>query len=79
MFDVTLLIPTYVPEHQRSQLMFLLNQFTPVRTRLKLKFLDQKGSMDGHVYMDMNAEVMDTRTVALDERVGLDGNIMLKE
>lgn len=78
-FDVTLLIRTYVPENQRSQLLFLLNQFKPVRTRLMVKFLDQKGRMDSHVYIDMNAQVMDTQTVALDERAGLDGNIMLRD
>lgn len=78
-YDVTLLVHTFVPENQKSQLMFLLNQFKPIRTNLKIKFLDQKGSLDGHVYMDMNAQVMDTRAVVLDERAGLDGNIMLKE
>ena len=78
-FDVTLLIHTYVPENQKSQLMFLLNQFKPVRSQLKVKFLDQKRSMDEHVYMDMNAQVMDTQGVALDDRAGLDGNIMLRE
>ena len=78
-YDVTLLIHTYVPENQKSQLMFLLNQFKPIRTNLKIKFLDQKGSLDGHVYMDMNAQVMDTQVVALDERAGLDSNVILKE
>ncbi len=77
--DVTLLIHTYVPENQKSQLEFLLNQFKPVRSRLRIKFLDQKDSLDGHVYMDVNARVMDTRNVVLDERAGLDGNIMLLE
>lgn len=79
LYDVTLLIHTYVPENQKSQLEFLLNQFKPVRSRLRIKFLDQKDSLDGHVYMDINAHVMDTRNVVLDERAGLDGNIMLKE
>lgn len=79
LYDVTLLIHTYVPENQKSQLEFLLNQFKPVRSRLRIKFLDQKDSLDGHVYMDVNAQVMDTRDVVLDERAGLDGNIMLKE
>ena len=78
-YDVTLLIHTYVPENQKSQLEFLLNQFKPVRSRLRIKFLDRKDSLDGHVYMDVNAQVMDTRNVVLDERAGLDGNIMLKE
>ena len=78
-FDVTLLIYTYVPENQKSQLLFLLNQFKPVRSSLMVKFLDRKGRMDGHVYIDMNAQVMDTQTVTLDERAGLDSNIMLKD
>lgn len=78
-YDVTILIHTFVPENQKSQLEFLLNQFKPIRSRLRIKFLDQKDSLDGHVYMDMNAHIMDTRNVALDERAGLDGNIMLKE
>lgn len=78
-YDVTLLVYTFVPENQKSQLMFLLNQFKPVRCRLRIKFLDRKGSMDGHVYMDMNAQVMDTKEVALDQRAALDENIMLKD
>ena len=76
---MTLLIHTYVPENQKSQLEFLLNQFKPVRSRLRIKFLDRKDSLDGHVYMDVNAHVMDTKEVALDERAMLDGNIMLKD
>ena len=79
LYDVTLLIHTYVPENQKSQLEFLLNQFKPVRSRLRIKFLDRKDSLDGHVYMDINAQVMDTSAVVLDERAELDGNIMLKE
>ncbi len=79
LYDVTLLIHTFVLENQKSQLEFLLNQFKPVRSRLRIKFLDKKDSLDGHVYLDVNAYVMDTRNVVLDERAGLDGNIMLKE
>ena len=78
-FDVTLLVHTYVPENQKSQLLFLLNQFKPVRCNLKVQFLEQRKDMDNHVYMDMNARVMDTQGVALDDRAGLDGNFMLKE
>lgn len=78
-YDVTLLINTFVPENQKSQLMFLLNQFKPVRSHLKIKFLDQKGSLDGHVYMDLNAQVTDTQAVILDARAELDSNVILKE
>ena len=79
LYDVTLLIHTYVPENQKSQLMFLLNQFKPVRCRLKIKYLEPSGSLDGHVYMDMNACVGDVQAGVLDKRIGLDGNILLKE
>ena len=79
LYDVTLLIHSYVPESQKSQLMFLLNQFKPVRCRLKIKYLEPSGNLDGHVYMDMNAYVDDVRVGILDERIGLDGNILLKE
>ena len=79
MYDVTLLIHSYVPESQKSQLMFLLNQFKPVRCRLKVKYLEPSGSLDGHVYMDMNACVGGNQAGVLDERIGLDGNILLVE
>lgn len=78
-YDVTILIKTYVPEHQKSQLMFLLNQFKPVRSRLKIRFLDVKGNLDDHVYMDMNAYVCEAEQGVLDERQSLDGNILLPE
>ena len=68
-----------MPENQKSQLEFLLNQFKPVRSRLRIKFLDRKDSLDGHVYMDMNACVGGNQAGVLDERIGLDGNILLVE
>ncbi len=78
-YDVTMLISTYVPEHQKSQLMFLLNQFKPVRSRLKIRFLDAKGNLDEHTYMDMNAYVCEVESGTLDERQGMDGSILLPE
>lgn len=78
-YDVTLLVHTYVPENQKSQLMFLLNQFKPVRSRLKVRFLEQRGSLDSHVYLDMNAVAVDTQGAVLDERVSLDSNVLLEE
>ena len=78
-YDVTMLVHTYVPENQKSQLMFLLNQFKPVRSRLKVRFLEPKGDLDGHVYMDMNAYVQEAETGTLDERQMMDGSILLQE
>ncbi len=78
-YDVTMLVHTYVPEHQKSQLLFLLNQFKPVRSRLKVRFLEPKGDLDSHTYMDMNAFVTEARDGILDERQEIDGSILLQE
>ena len=78
-YDVTMLVHTYVPENQKSQLMFLLNQFKPVRSRLKVRFLEPKGDLDSHTYLDMNAYVQEAKMGTLDERQGMDGSILLQE
>lgn len=78
-YDVTMLVHTYVPENQKSQLMFLLNQFKPVRSRLKVRFLEPKGDLDSHTYLDMNAYVQEAEAGMLDERQGMDGSILLQE
>ena len=69
----------YVPEGQKSQLMFLLNQFKPIRCRLLIHFLDGRDELDSHAYMDMNARISETEMGILDERMSLDGMILLEE
>lgn len=78
-YDVTLLIKTHVPENQKSQLVFLLNQFKPVRCRLLIRFLDGSGEIDKHSYLDMNALVSDYTSATLDSRQGSDDMILLEE
>lgn len=78
-YDVTMLVHTYVPEHQKSQLLFLLNQFKPVRSRLMIRFLDEKGNLDDHTYLDMNACVEEAQDGVLDSRQGMDGSVLLLE
>lgn len=78
-YDVTMLIKTHVPESKKSQLMFLLNQFRPIRTRLLFRFLDGSGEIDSHSYLDMNAMVYDYEAASLDERQNTDGMILLGE
>lgn len=78
-YDVTMLVHTFVPEHQKYQMLFLLNQFKPVRSRLRIRFLEAKGDLDDHAYMDMNAFVEEAQEGILDERQGLDGSILLQE
>lgn len=78
-YDVTMLISTYVQESQKSQLLFLLNQFKPIRCRLMIKFLNGSGEIDSHTYLDMNAEVYGYQEATLDSRHDTDGLILLGE
>lgn len=79
-YDVTVLINTYVPESQKSQLLFLVNQFKPVRCRLLLYFLDSQKEMDAHVYMDMNAQTQEVaQSAVMDDRVLMDDVVLFEE
>ena len=71
-YDVTILVQSHISESQKSQLMYLLNQFKPVRCRLNLKCLEQNGNFDSHIYMDMNATITDNHAILLDDVVALD-------
>lgn len=78
-YDVTMLIPTYVPENQRSQLLFLIHQFKPVRSRLLIRFLDERGSLDSHSYLDLNSSISEVEAGWLDDRQPMDGTVLLQE
>lgn len=78
-YDVTIFVRKQLCGQEKSQLMFLLNQFKPVRTGLKLRFLEPENALDGQMYLDMNANVQDSRGVALDDSAGLDCNFILAE
>ena len=78
-YDVTMLIKTYVPENQKSQLMFLIKQFVPIRCNLNIRFLDDCSGLDDHMYMDMNTQISDEIIGELDVRQVMDGTILLKE
>jgi len=78
-YDVTVFIQKQLSLQQKSQLMFFLNQFKPVRTRLNIKALEPENDLDGCVYLDMNASVQDSKGVVLDDSAGLDCNFILAE
>lgn len=76
--DVTLLITGYVDEKKRAQLLYLLKQFKPIRTRLRIVLLQKTGILDGYSYMDMNARTFEQKIGALDEHQLMDGMIILE-
>lgn len=74
--DITILVRSNIPRHQRAQLLFLLEQFKPVRSRLRLAFLTDHSFMDSYCYMDVNAKLFAERYAALDEGCDIDGNMV---
>ena len=78
-FDVTVLVKKKFSENERFQLMYLLDQFMPVRCRLKIETLKDNSILDNRVYLDMNAQVQYLEDAKLDEYMSLDGQLVLEE
>ncbi len=78
-FTVTVLIKKQLTENERYQLTYLLEQFLPVRCKLKLECFEDSGMLDSRVYLDMNARVSEADTAVLDDYMEMDGYIILEE
>jgi phage tail-like protein len=76
-YDVTILINRKLTEQLRHQLTFLLDQFKPIRTRIRLLQMEREAVMDGNSYLDMNATIPSEKHVVLDEEALYDGAITL--
>ena len=76
-FDVTIMINKKLSEDLRHQLMFILDQFRPLRTRIRLLQMEKEAVMDGNSYLDMNAAIPKQKHVVLDEEAIYDGAITL--
>ncbi len=68
-YDVTILTTVECGEKRRKWLSRFMEQFIPVRCRLKLIFLSGHNKMDSYTYMGVNATLWDTIEVRLDEGV----------
>lgn len=77
-YDVTLLLTHYVEEKRKEQLLHLLSQFKPVRSRLHIVFLEPAGVLDEHSYMDQNAVIFTQNDGMLDAAQIADGTIILQ-
>jgi phage tail-like protein len=77
-YDVTLMIRTPVDEKKKKQLFLLLNQFKPVRSRLRMVYLQESGVLDEHTYLDQNALTFAQSDGVLDEGQLSDGTIILQ-
>ncbi len=77
-YDVILMMTSAVDEHKKEQLLHLLEQFKPVRSRLHILFLENGGLLDTHIYLDRNAVIFSQEEGSLDWAALLDGAIVLQ-
>lgn len=77
-YDVSILVKNTISEVQRSQLLFLLNQFKPIRARLHIILLKKTGVLDSYSYLDMNAGIPGQGTGSMDEQNELDSMIRME-
>jgi len=77
-YDVTLLLNTYIEEKKKEQLLHLLSQFKPVRSRLHIVLLEPTGMLDEHSYLDENAIIFTQKEGVLDAAQIADGTIIIQ-
>lgn len=76
-YDVTMLVNHPVSDLVKSQLMYLIDQFKPLRSRIHIVHLKSDGVLDSHNYLDMNARVFEVENGNLDEEQIMDGVVTL--
>ena len=76
-YDVTMLVNHQVSDLEKSQLMYLIDQFKPLRSRIHIVHLKSDGILDSHNYLDMNARVFEVENGNLDEEQIMDGVVTL--
>lgn len=77
-FDVTLMLRSPIGEKQKKQLLMLLGQFKPIRSRLRIVCLADSGVLDGHTYLDENAVSFVQSDGMLDGGRLSDGTVVLQ-
>lgn len=73
-----ILLKRQVEEEERWYLRFLFDQFKPVRSYLKLIFLDQEGRLDDFCYLDWNGRICQEMEGSLDKKQSLDKIVFLQ-
>lgn len=77
-YDVTLLVGRIVDKKKEEQLLHLLRQFKPVRSRLHIVFLKNNGILDEYSYLDKNAMMFEQGDGVLDLAQMMDGTVILQ-
>lgn len=77
-FDVTVLISRELSELQKNQLMFVLEQYKPIRCRVHVIGLRKTGTLDSYSYLDMNAGIWEKSGAKLDKKSTMDSVMILE-
>ncbi len=76
-YDVTILIKKRITEEVRHQVMYMADQFKPVRTRIFIAQMDENAIIDSNTYLDVNTRLPEKRSAVLDGSLSLDGTVVL--
>lgn len=76
--DITILINRKSDEKLQAQLLYLLKQYKPVRSRMKLVFYRDCNGLDSYCFLDANARLGYLTGGRMDENCAIDGSVILE-
>ncbi|MCR4891521.1 MAG: phage tail protein [Lachnospiraceae bacterium] len=77
LYDVTILIKKRLTEELSHQMMYILEQFLPIRTKLHIAQMDEVATVDSNSFLDVNVNLAEEKEAILDEDSALDGRVIL--
>ncbi len=77
-YDVTILVKKKMTEELRYQILYLLDQYKPIRTRITIAQLDETPTADSSSYLDINTVLPEEKQAVLDEDLSMDGVVVLR-
>lgn len=76
--DVTILVKRPEDEKLQSQMMYLLKQFKPIRSHIRLVFSEKCSNLDNYCYLDYNASLSGKGYAHMDNNIRMNGMVVLK-
>lgn len=76
--DVTILVKIPENEKLQQQVMYLLRQFKPVRSRIRLVFCQRCSHLDSYCYLDYNAALAQKGLTSTDQGSRMNGTVILQ-
>ena len=72
------MVPGKLTEELRHRIVYMLNQFKPIRTKINIVQMDETPTADSRTYLDINSKLPEERAAELDSGLALDGTVVLK-